>query len=102
MSSFLKESVTGKSFELLIDAQMFPKNIVFKAAYNFLDKGYFFFRFDQDRNIILEFTRKEGIEIDPKNIIGEYADELLDVFLRDKLEKENRVIREAIVTKAIE
>jgi len=58
MSKFLKEVITGENFELLIDTKIFPKDIILKAAYNFLDKGYFFFKFDEFGNIILEFSRK--------------------------------------------
>ncbi len=101
MSSFLKETIEGESFELLIDTGIFPKDIILKAAYNHLDKWYFFFKHDTDGNIVLEFTRKDGVDIQPKIVIGEFSDELLDVYLRDKLEKDNKVIREAIVTKAI-
>ena len=101
MSKFLKEVITGENFELLIDTKIFPKDIILKAAYNFLDKGYFFFKFDEFGNIILEFSRKAWIDMDSQVIIWEYSDELLDVFLRDKLEKDNKIIRESIVTKAI-
>jgi len=101
MSHFLKEIVSGTSFELLIDTQIFPKEIILKSAYNFLDKWYFFFKFDKDQNIILEFTSKDNIKIQAETIILEFSDDLLDVYLRDKLEKDNKVIREAIVTKAI-
>lgn len=101
MSSFLKEIITWKQFELLIDTEVFPKDIILKSAYNFLDKGYFFFRFDEEKNMILDFTAKDWIEIEAKHLIWEFSDELLDVYLRDKLEKDNKVIREAIVSKAL-
>lgn len=101
MSQFLKEKVQWKSFDLLIDTKVFPKDIILKSAYNFLDLGYFFFRFDSDQNIILEFTYKEGVDKKAETIIWEFSDGMLDVYLRDKLEKDNKVIREAIVEKAI-
>jgi len=101
MSSFLKETVNWKSFELLIDTKIFSKDIILKSAYNFLDKWYFFFKFNEQWNIILEFTPKVDVDLDPKKVIGEFSDELLDVYLRDKLEKDNKIIRETIVTKAI-
>lgn len=101
MSSFLRETIDGSSFELLIDADIFSKEIILKAAYNHLDKGYFFFKFDEERNILLEFTPKEWVDKEAKIIIWEFSDELLDVYLRDKLEKDNKIIREAIVTKAL-
>jgi His-Xaa-Ser system protein HxsD len=101
MAGILKEVVKGQEFELVIETQIFSKDIILKSAYNLLDKGYFFFRYDKDQNMILEFTAKSDIDTDPKIIIWEFSDELLDVYLRDTLEKDNKVIREAIVTKAI-
>jgi hypothetical protein len=38
MSNFLKEALDGDKVELLIDKNIFSKDIVLKAAYNFLDK----------------------------------------------------------------
>jgi len=101
MSSFLKETVTWKSFELLIDTQIFPKDIILKASYNFLDKGYFFFKYNDNGDIILEFSLKSDCSENPRVIIWEFSDELLNVYLRDKLEKDNRIIRETIVNKSL-
>ncbi len=101
MKVFLKEIVKGFKFELLIDTKIFSKDIVLKAAYNFLDKGYFLFSIDDDKNIIIQFTTKDWVLEKPENIIWEFSDELLNVYLRDKLEKDNKDIREKIVWAAI-
>jgi len=101
MEAFLQQVIEGEKFELVIDTKVFSKDIILKSAYNFLDKGYFFFKHDSDGNIILQFTKKQDVDIAPEKVIGEFSDELLDVYLRDKLEKDNKVIREAIVEKAI-
>lgn len=101
MSSFLTETVSWEKFELVIDTNIFPKDIILKAAYNHLDKWYFLFKYNGDKNIVLEFTKKEGVKIKPELVIWEFSDELLDVYLRDKLEKDNKIIRETIVTTAI-
>jgi len=101
MTEFLKKEQDGARFELLIDTKLFSKAIVFKAAYNFLDHGYFFFRLDADGNIILQFSPKEGVKTPSEQIIGEFSDELLNVSLRDALERENKTIRETIVSAAI-
>lgn len=101
MSNFLKEIIKWEKFELLIDKNLFNKDIVFKAAYNFLDKGYFFFKLDDNWDMFLEFTKKSDVKINPEEVILEFSDELLSVYLRDKLEKENKDIREKIVWAAI-
>ena len=69
MSIFLKEIPGENGFELLIDTSIFSKDIILKAAYNFLDRGYFFFRFDENQNIILECRKKAGVNISTENII---------------------------------
>jgi len=101
MEKFLNEIVDGNKFELLIDSKIFNKNIVLKAAYNFLDKWYFFFKLDEKWNIILQFTTKEGIKETSEKIIWDFSDELLSVYLRDKLEHDNKDIREKIIWAAI-
>jgi len=92
MESFLKFTSEENKFELLIDKNIFWKDIILKASYNFLDRGHFFFKLDKNENIILQFTKKQDCD---------FSDELLAVYLRDKLERDNKVIREAIVTAAI-
>lgn len=101
MKEFLKEKVKWDKFELLIDSKIFSKDIVLKAAYNYLDKGYFFFFLDEDKNIVLQFTKKQWVKNKPEEVIWDFSDELLSVYLRDKLEKDNKDIREKIVWAAI-
>ncbi len=101
MEAFLKETINWKQFELVIDNNIFSKDIVLKAAYQFLDRWYFFFKLDENWNILLQFTAREDNKEDPKNIIADFSDELLAVYLRDNLEKENKDIREKIVWAAI-
>lgn len=101
MTGFLQEKIEGEKFELLIDTKIFPKEIILKSAYNFLNRWYFFFQFNAEQNIILEFTKRWDSQEDPRNVIADFSDTMLDTLLRDNLEKENKVIREAIVEKAI-
>lgn len=101
MENFLNKIVDWNKFELLIDKNIFDKDIILKAAYNFLDKWFFFFRLDANENIILVFTKREDSKENAEEIIANFSDELISVYLRDKLEKENKVIREKIVWAAI-
>jgi len=101
MEHFLKEILKVNKFELTIDTNIFPKNIILKAAYQFLDKWYFFFKQDGNWNIVLQFTTRDDNKQEPKNIIADFSDELLATYLRDELEKENKDIREKIVWAAI-
>jgi His-Xaa-Ser system protein HxsD len=101
MHTFLETIIKDEKFELLIDTNIFSKDIILKAAYTFLDKWYFYFKQDKDSNIIVQYTTKEWVKESPDFIIGEFSDELLSVILRDQLEKDNKIIRENIVWAAI-
>lgn len=101
MNEFIKKEVDWDKFELLIDSKIFSKEIVLKAAYTFLDKWYIFFLLDEKKNIILQFNKKEWIKEKSENIIWDFSWELLNVYLRDKLEKDNKIIREKIISTAI-
>lgn len=101
MENFLKQIVEWSKFELVIDKNIFNKDIVLKAAYNFLDKWYFFFKIDSNENIILVFTKREESKETADEIIANFSDELISVYLRDKLEHDNKEIREMIVWAAI-
>ena len=101
MKVFLKEIVEWNKFELSIDINIFPKEIVLKAAYQFLDRGYFFFNIGENNNIILQFTAREDNSEKAIDIIADFSDELLSTLLRDNLEKDNKEIREKIVWAAI-
>lgn len=101
MKNFLHILEEKNRVEFLIDANFFSKEIVMKAAFNFLDRGYFFFTLDENKNIIAQITLREDSSEDIAKIIEDFSDTLLETALRDKLEKDNKVIRETIVTKAI-
>jgi His-Xaa-Ser system protein HxsD len=98
MSSFVSYKKDGNKAEMVIDTNIYDKNIVMKSAYVLLDKAYFLFKLDGN-NIIVELIAKEDNKIG--DIVADFADELLNVYLRDLLEKQNKIIREDIVTKAI-
>ncbi len=100
METFLKKEIKAWKFELIIDTQIFSKDIILKSAFVYLDQWYFFFKYDKE-NIILQFTQKDWVDVSPEIIIWEFSDTLLEMTLRDKLEKDNKTIREAIVEKAI-
>ena len=101
MEAFLNEIVEWEKFELTVDAKIFNKDIVLKASYTFLDRWYFFFKLDEKENIVLQFTKRDDNSEDPKTVIWDFSDTLLETYLRDKLEHDNKDIREKIVWAAI-
>jgi len=101
METFLNKIIEWNKLELTIDTKIFSKDIILKTAFSFLDRWYFFFKEDKDKNIILQLTKRDENNEDLEKIIWDFSDSLLEFYLRTKLEKDNKVIRETIVERAI-
>jgi len=101
MEAFLNTIIEWKKVELTIDTNIFEKDIILKTAFSFLDRWYFFFKEDENKNIILQLTKREDNKENLEIIIWDFSDSLLEFYLRTKLEKDNKIIRETIVKKAI-
>ena len=98
MNSFVSYEKGKSKAKIIIDTRIYNKNIVMKSAYALLDKAYFLFKLDNE-DIIVEIFTKENNNVE--GIVADFLDELLNVYLRDLLEKQNKIIREDIVTRAI-
>lgn len=101
MKAFLRELIEWNKLELTIDTKIFGKDIILKTAFSFLDRWYFFFKEDENKNIILQLTKRDKNKESLEKIISDFSDSLLEFYLRNKLEVENKTIRETIVKKAI-
>ncbi len=101
MEQFIKKEVGANNFELLIDTNLFTKEIVFKSAFIFLEKWYFFFKLDADNNIIMQFRLKEWVKENPETVIWDFSDELLNNTLREKVFEENKEVRTEIITSSL-
>jgi His-Xaa-Ser system protein HxsD len=99
MEKFINVESEGNKVEMLIDTNVFPKEIAMKATYSFLDRGYFFFKL-VDGNLLVQCESKEE-NFDSEKMVKEYSDELLAFLLRDNLEKENKTVRDTIITTAL-
>ncbi len=102
MIEFLKETKKWKKFELIIDTKIYKKDIILKTAYLFLDKWYFFFKEDENKNLILQFTLKDWVKDTLEDIIANFSEEILNNELRASISKENKDIRNEIVKSAIQ
>ena len=100
MNAFVKYGLDNGKCYLEIDTNLFNKDVILKSAYQFLDKAYFFFKLNSNNNIELQLTLKDKND-NIEKVLADFSDELLATYLRDKLEKENKEIREKIVSSAI-
>jgi His-Xaa-Ser system protein HxsD len=101
MQTFLKTEQDGNRVEFLVDTNIFSLSSILKASYMFLDVAYFFFRKDEQGNVVVQVTRKGDTGIAPESLIRDYSDELLATVLRENLERDNKEIRETIVKTAL-
>ena len=100
MDFLVKKEIDWDKFELIIDTNIYSKDILLRAAYSFIDKWYFLF-FTDWNNIKIQCQKKENSIDSTEKIIWDYSNELLNVYLRDKIEKENKDIRNTIINTAL-
>ena len=84
----------------VINSQIFPKEVIYKTAYSFIDN--FFVLLDKDKlgNILVKLRKKEG-KCDRDIIEGEFHNELLNQLIRLQVYEQTKNLREMIVMKAL-
>lgn len=102
MEQFLNKITENNKYELLIDNNLFSKDIIMKTAFLFLDKWYFFLKKKEDNTFIVQFTLKEWSESSLETLIWDFSNELLNNSLREKLFEDNKEIRNEIITTALQ
>ena len=101
MDFLIKKTIEwNDKFEIIIDTEIFSKDLVFITAYNLLDKWYFLFSMDW-KNIKVQCKKKETYLYDAEKIIFDFSDELLNVYLRLKIENENKELKNIIIETAL-
>ncbi len=100
MKSFISQNSENNRLEIVVDTTIFPQEIALKAAYMFLDRAYFFFS-KEGENLLVQIHPKTDQRWSAETFALEYSDELLATLLRDKIEKDNKTIRETIVRRAL-
>jgi His-Xaa-Ser system protein HxsD len=84
---------------LRVDTNLYARESLFRACYQFTDRGYFFLRPDGDHAIVVELRPKPSSPpID--EVTGEFSNELLSQQVRTDISRETRAIREMIVAQA--
>lgn len=87
-----------KQIELNID--IYPIDISMKAAYNYIENTYIFFKKLSEKIYIIEFEKKnEKINLD--DIIGNFKNDLLHESLRKNIAIETKNLRELIIARAL-
>ena len=87
---------------ITVDSRIYPLEVVYGAAYVFLDKAYLFLDGDPKKKITITIKgKKELNKKETGNLAREFLNELLNYSLRYQISKQNRKIREYIVGTAL-
>jgi len=97
-------SATDGNLVLSLDKGLYPLDVIYGAAYVFIDRAYILLGKVDDK-ITVHLTpkaptsRKGGISAE--DMVGEFGNELLSQALRKKITRDNQQILETIVSQAL-
>lgn len=92
-----------RSVSLNIDAELYPLQAVYGAAYIFIDRCYVFVDRPEAGKFRVTLAAKEGVdEVEAlRSLIGEFANELISCAWRHQVTQDNRVAVETVTVQAI-
>jgi His-Xaa-Ser system protein HxsD len=96
-------SATERSVSMVIDAQPYPLQALYGAAYIFLDRCYVFLDRPSPDRYRITLSAKQSVE-EPealRRLVGEFANELLSCAWRHQVTQDNRVAIETVTVQAI-
>jgi His-Xaa-Ser system protein HxsD len=95
-------SFSGSTFILDVQAGFYGLEVLFAAAYVFLDRAYIFFDGEPKGTVRITFEPKA--ETSPEKmqaLFGDFKNELLAVRVRNTIAERNKVVREYIVSSVL-
>ena len=95
-------TATDGKLVLALDKGLYPLDVIYGAAYVFIDRAYILLGRDGD-NITVELAAKDEDTEDSalREMAGDFSNELLSQALRRKITKANQTILETIVSQAL-
>ena len=82
-----------------INTKIYPMDVIYSAAYVFLDRAYLFLEGDPEKQITIKIRPKEEESIE--KLKGDFNNELINYANHKNLAKESKNIREMIVERAL-
>jgi His-Xaa-Ser system protein HxsD len=92
------ETEDGEVARHRVNTALYSKEAVFRACYQFTDRCFLFLE-PADDGIVVEF-RKRHPSTDLAEIVGTFANELINQKVRSDIARETQSIRELIVAQA--
>lgn len=92
----------NKDVKIKLDEKIYSLQVIYGAAYVFIDRAYIFISIDNNGKISVRFRSKNNtLKNDIEKIVGEFENELLSYALRVELLNKTKKIREMIIEKAL-
>lgn len=102
MEKNIKADVVNNQVQVKIDPKVYTLETIYGAAYNLLEKAYFYFDKESQGKIIVQITGKgKSNKKELRSLAKEFLNELISVGLRNSIAKENKKIREYIISTAL-
>ena len=89
----------GEVTNLVVDTTVHNLDSIFRSCYVFTDRCYLFLQRRGEQEIVVEF-RSKNTEVALREVIGAFANELINQRVRSDVARETRTIREQIVAQA--
>lgn len=101
--SLLDVDVGDRSVRLTLDAELYPLQAVYGAAYIFIDRCFVFLDRPSDSQFRVTLAAKSTVEEAEalRALVGEFANELLSCAWRHQVTQDNRVAIETVTVQAI-
>jgi His-Xaa-Ser system protein HxsD len=101
-AGILNITISAAGVQWTISPKIYPLDVVYQAAFVFIDRAYLMLDEDAKGNIVVSLKGKEALSKPQLEALqGEFANELLNQAVRRTLSKQNRRLRELIVAKAL-
>lgn len=96
------DTALNGSIRFVLNARVYPVDLVYHAAFVYIDKYYVYIDRDPEGRLWVTLTGKEKLE-EPEltAAMGDFANELLAQAVRKLVNKQNNKVREMIVAKAL-
>lgn len=100
MANLLSIDQESGTAVLTVNPEIYPLRTLLGTAYTYIDR-YYIFLDKNDGQFVVTLKARDTKKTDLGAIAGDFANELLNEALRERIAAENRVMQETIVTKAL-
>lgn len=90
----------GKEATVTVNTKLYPPEVIYSAAYVFLDKAHFLFDGDPKKGVVVTVKPKEK-GLDLKRLCLDFNNELINYSVYVIQAARKQAIREAIITRAL-